>query len=314
MLHAPDFLGYDGAVAMARDHRGDRGARAADQEGRQRADRGSSAAARCTRSTCASAASTGRPTKRELRALLEPLKRRARTRSRPSRWTATLDFPDLETDYELVALSEPDDYPIERGRLRLERRARHRAAGVRGALRGGAGARTRTRCTRGSRERGSYLVGPLARYALSSDRLSPLAREAAAEAGLGAVVPQPVPEHRGAQRGDPLRVRRGDADHRGLRGARPAGGGRRRPGRARATAGPRRPRGMLWHRYTLDERGHDPGREDRAAHLAEPARRSRRTCARSWRATSICATRRCSCAASRRSATTTPASPAPPTS
>jgi hypothetical protein len=31
------------------------------------------------------------------------------------------------------------------------------------------------------RERGSYLVGPLARYALSSDRLSAVAPEAATE-------------------------------------------------------------------------------------------------------------------------------------
>jgi coenzyme F420-reducing hydrogenase alpha subunit len=32
---------------------------------------------------------------------------------------------------------------------------------------------------------GSYVVGPLARYSLNSDRLSPLARDAAAAAGLG---------------------------------------------------------------------------------------------------------------------------------
>lgn len=35
------------------------------------------------------------------------------------------------------------------------------------------------------RERGAYLVGPLARYGLNFDRLSPLASQAAGEAGLG---------------------------------------------------------------------------------------------------------------------------------
>ena len=44
--------------------------------------------------------------------------------------------------------------------------------------------RGRTRSTRGCVERGSYLCGPLARFALAADRLSPLAREAAKEAGL----------------------------------------------------------------------------------------------------------------------------------
>ena len=38
LLHAPDFLGYDGAIEMAADHRDGRRDRAAAEEGRQRAD------------------------------------------------------------------------------------------------------------------------------------------------------------------------------------------------------------------------------------------------------------------------------------
>ena len=41
------------------------------------------------------------------------------------------------------------------------------------------------------RDGGSYLCGPLARYGLSSAKLSPLAREAASEAGLGPVCLNP---------------------------------------------------------------------------------------------------------------------------
>jgi coenzyme F420-reducing hydrogenase alpha subunit len=40
-------------------------------------------------------------------------------------------------------------------------------------------------------ERGAYMTGPLARYSLNFDRLSPLAREAAREAGLGPVCRNP---------------------------------------------------------------------------------------------------------------------------
>ena len=41
------------------------------------------------------------------------------------------------------------------------------------------------------RGHGHYLVGPAARYSLNSDRLSPLARDAAREAGLGPVCRNP---------------------------------------------------------------------------------------------------------------------------
>ena len=41
------------------------------------------------------------------------------------------------------------------------------------------------------KERGAYLVGPLARYNLNFDRLSPLAQEAARQAGLGPVCRNP---------------------------------------------------------------------------------------------------------------------------
>ena len=50
------------------------------------------------------------------------------------------------------------------------------------------------------------------------------------------------------------------------------------------------PRGILYHRYEIDEDGHDPRREDRSADLAEPARRSRRTSAAWSSARSTCRT------------------------
>ena len=105
------------------------------------------------------------------------------------------------------------------------------------------------------RERGTYLCGPLARFTLDFDRLSPLAREAAREAGLGRRLPQPVPQHRRARRRARLRVRRGAAADRRVRGARRAG--RRRSSRAPApaTARARRRAACCYHRYALDADG-----------------------------------------------------------
>ncbi len=139
MLHAPDFLGYDGrGRARARRARGGR-ARARAEEDRQRADDRSSAGARSTRSTSASAASTGRRRSRELRTLVEPLERAREAALETVRWTAGFDFPERAVDCELVALSQRrTTYAIERGRIASDRGPRHRGRRVRRALRRGA--------------------------------------------------------------------------------------------------------------------------------------------------------------------------------
>jgi coenzyme F420-reducing hydrogenase alpha subunit len=101
------------------------------------------------------------------------------------RWTATLPFPDVHRSPELVAVSEPGAYPVDRGRIVstrgldiapaafldhiVEEHVEHSNA-LHARIRG----------------RGSYLTGPLARYALASAALWPLARDAARGAGLGA--------------------------------------------------------------------------------------------------------------------------------
>ena len=106
-----------------------------------------------------------------------------------------------------------------------------------------------------------------------------LAREAAAAVGLGAVC-RTRSGHPRARRGDPLRARRGAA-------ASSTPTSRRTRRRSRSRRGPgvgygwtEAPRGLLWHRYRIDEERHDPRREDRPADLAEPGERSSRTCAR----------------------------------
>jgi sulfhydrogenase subunit alpha len=61
------------------------------------------------------------PRKRELAPLVPKLEQARELALETVRLTAGLDFPDYERDYELVALSEPDEYPIERGRIASSR-------------------------------------------------------------------------------------------------------------------------------------------------------------------------------------------------
>lgn len=189
MLHAPDFLGYESAVEMAKDHRDvlERGL-ALKKAGNEivRLIGGREIHPVNVRVGGFHRA----PSRRELTSLAERLERARELAIEATRWAGALDFPDHEHDYELVALSDPHDYPIERGRLSsssgldiapaeydehfVEQQVPHSNA-LHSSLRDG----------------GSYLCGALARYNLNFDKLSPLAREAAAEAGLGRVCRNP---------------------------------------------------------------------------------------------------------------------------
>lgn len=189
MLHAPDFLGYDGALELAGDQR----------ELVETALRLKLAGNELMRVV------GGReihpvnlkvggfyrvPTRPELTALVPELEW-ARDAARDLvRWTAGFTFPDYEADYCFVALQADGEYPIERGRLVT-------STGLGLAVDEYEQHFTETHVERSNALHstlagvGNYLVGPLARYALNADRLSDVARTAADEAGLGAVVRNP---------------------------------------------------------------------------------------------------------------------------
>ena len=189
ILHAPDFLGYESAIEMAKDHP------AIVERGLQIKKTGNEVVeqigGRAIHPINVRVGGFHRvPTRRELEPLAERLKQGRELALESVGWAAGLEFPEHELDCELVALSHPDDYPIERGRVIsnggldigpaeydehfVEKQVPHSNA-LHSHLRGG----------------GHYLCGPLARYALSSAKLSPLARDAAAEAGLGPVCRNP---------------------------------------------------------------------------------------------------------------------------
>jgi sulfhydrogenase subunit alpha len=252
MLHAPDFLGYESAIEMARDH----------------PDVVTDALALKKTGNEVLTVVGGRevhpvnvrvggwyraPSARELRALVEPLERAREIAIAAARLTAGFDFPDYEREYELVALSHPDEYAIDRGRLissagldidvgeydeHFEEQHVEWSTALHSRL----------------RERGSYLCGPLARFALSYDRLSPVAMQVARDVGLG-------PEERNPFKSIVVRcvelVYAADEALRLIAGyEQPDSPGE--PVTPRAGTGygcTEAPRGICLHRYTIDDDG-----------------------------------------------------------
>ena len=182
MLHAPDFLGYESAVHMARDHP------ELVQKALELKKTGNELmtviGGREVHPVNVRVGGWYRaPRKGELRPLVPRLERAREIALETVGVVAGLDFPDYEHDYELVTLSEPGEYPIDRGRLVSNRGldidvTEYDAHFVEEHVAWSNALHSRLR------ERDSYLCGPLARFALAHDTLSPLAREAAAEAGL----------------------------------------------------------------------------------------------------------------------------------
>ncbi len=182
MLHAPDFLGYDGAIDMARDHpelvrRG----LAIKKAGNAILSLLGGREIHPINVRVGGFYRT--PRRAELAPLAEQLKSVRDAALETVRWVGGFEFPDCERDYQFVALRHDAQYPFNEGRIAsnrgldiaAQRYEEHfeethveRSTALHANLRGG----------------GHYLVGPLARYSLNFDRLSSLAQDAARAAGL----------------------------------------------------------------------------------------------------------------------------------
>lgn len=189
MLHAPDFLGYDGVVDMAGEH-GDavRRGLALKKIGNQIITLLGGREIHPINVRVGGFYRT--PRKRELQGLAEGLKWARDAALETVRWVAGFDFPDRERDYTFVALRHALEYPFNEGHIVsnkgldipvsrydefFEESHVQRSTALHSRLRG----------------EEAYLVGPLARYNINFDRLSPIAQTAARDAGLGPVCTNP---------------------------------------------------------------------------------------------------------------------------
>lgn len=184
MLHAPDFLGYDDAIKLARDHP------EVVERGLQIKKAGNQLLAlvggRAVHPVNVRVGGFYRaPARAELLALTDRLKWGRDAARATVQWVSGFNFPEFEQDYEFVTLHHPDEYPFNEGNIVSNR-------GLDISAREFEDHFTEEQVEHSTalhcrlKARGAYLVGPLARYNINKELLAPGARAAARDAGLDA--------------------------------------------------------------------------------------------------------------------------------
>ena len=189
MLHAPDFLGFHDAIEMASEH-GDavRRGLALKKAGNELLRVVGGREIHPVNIKVGGFYSL--PRRSELKKVAEELKRGRDFAVDLVRWFATFPFPDVEQDYEFVALSHPQEYPFNEGRL-VSNRGIDIAVSEFDDVFEERHVSHSTALHSMVKARGAYLVGPLARYALNFDLLTASVRSLAQEVGLGPVCRNP---------------------------------------------------------------------------------------------------------------------------
>ncbi|MDI3315212.1 MAG: Ni/Fe hydrogenase subunit alpha [Mycobacterium sp.] len=251
LLHAPDFLGYPDAISLARDQREavERGLRLK-KAGNRLMEFIGGRAIHPVNVRLGGFYSV--PSRAELAPLAEQLRRALDDALATVAWVAGFDFPELELEHALVALSRPGSYPIENGQI-----ARSSGEPFAAAQFGDHVVESQvpySTALHATLDGGRYLTGPLARYSLNFAALSPVARQAATAAGLAAQCRNPFAS---------IVVRAVEVVY-AIEEALRIIGEYERPARpfvdvpARAGVGhgvSEAPRGLLYHRYQIDEHG-----------------------------------------------------------
>ena len=189
MLHAPDFLGYQDAIQLAKDHP------AVVQRALQLKKVGNQIVTLLGgREIHPINVRVGGfyklPSRNDFAALAERLKWARDAALETVRFVAGLPFPDFERDYIFVALRHPDEYPFNDGRL-VSNRGLDIPISEYDANFSEEHVQHSNALHSVLKPHAAYFVGPLARYSLNFSRLSPLAQEAAREAGLAPVCRNP---------------------------------------------------------------------------------------------------------------------------
>jgi coenzyme F420-reducing hydrogenase alpha subunit len=189
LLHAPDFLGYPDAIQLAKDHP------EAVAKGLELKKVGNDlmtlVGGREIHPINVRVGGFYRvPAPEELEAIRPRIVRALALAEETARFVSGLTFPDIEEDYEFVALSHPNEYPLNEGNVvssrglnipqeKFDEHFEEVQVPYSNAFQVV------------HKGHGSFLTGPLARYALNRDRLPPKALAVAKEVGLEPVVRNP---------------------------------------------------------------------------------------------------------------------------
>jgi sulfhydrogenase subunit alpha len=186
LLHAPDFLGYQGVIEMAADHG------AVVEQGLRLKKAGNAlmtlVGGRAIHPVNVRVGGFYRlPTVEELRGIRPMLERAREDAVETVRLVAGFEFPDSVQSQEYLALRSPNGYPLESGSVVSSAGRAFEVADFGSHIVQEHVARSNALHAHlnGVNDQTSYVVGPLARYTLNHDQLSPLTRGVAGDAGLG---------------------------------------------------------------------------------------------------------------------------------
>ncbi|MBX7152146.1 Ni/Fe hydrogenase subunit alpha [bacterium] len=252
MLHGPDFLGYESAIHMAKDH-GDLVQKALRMKklGNEIME---VVGGRAIHPINVGVGGFYRaPSKSELQALVDELQWCREAAIETVRLVAGFNFPEFDMDYEYVALSHPDEYAITEGRLIsnrglnidvseyeqfFEESHETHSHALHSAIKG----------------RGAYFVGPLARFNLNFNQLHDEEKKLAEEVKCVPPINNPFKgivvrslETLYAVNESLRLIESYEPPEPSMIAITPKAG--------RGQGCTEAPRGICWHRYTLDDKG-----------------------------------------------------------
>lgn len=181
MLQAPDFLGYESGIAMAKAHPD------AVRRGLRLKKAGNALitllGGRSVHPVSVKVGGFSRvPLRRELDALKPELLWARDAAVETLRWVAGFQFPPFSQDYTQVALRPADEYPFNEGPIASDQRLEITAAAFeRRFVEQQVPYSTALQCLL---DGAPYLVGPLARVNLNREHLTPLVKTVLAELGI----------------------------------------------------------------------------------------------------------------------------------
>lgn len=182
MLHAPDFLGYDDAIQMAKDHN------SIVQMGLKLKKIGNDilnviGGREIHPINVRVGGFYKLPSKKELMNLVDPLKWAVDASIRTVKFVSKLSFPEFERPYEFVALHNEKEYPIIEGRIISNKGLNIEVSEYENNFIE-EHVPYSTALHSIIKERGSYLTGPLARFNLNFGNLTSTAQDIAKEVGI----------------------------------------------------------------------------------------------------------------------------------